>query len=85
MFSGAYHHGFNWGYNIAEAVNYASLGWLNYFPNTKSCNCASDNVNIDHRGFITNLLKKRPELKTKIEVKNFLLWLKKKELLEKNQ
>lgn len=35
VFSGAYHHGFNWGYNIAEAVNYATLGWLDFFPQSK--------------------------------------------------
>ena len=31
-FSGSYHCGFNFGYNFAEAVNYATYNWLNLFP-----------------------------------------------------
>ena len=29
LFSAAYHHGFNFGYNIAEAVNFGTKTWLN--------------------------------------------------------
>ena len=56
-FSSAYHQGFNFGFNIAEAVNFATPNWLPLFPKFKHCKCHKDNVRIDHRFFIANLLK----------------------------
>ncbi|EGR34612.1 jumonji family protein, putative [Ichthyophthirius multifiliis] len=58
VFSGAYHTGFNWGYNIAEAVNFASLNWLKIFTECKPCKCHSDNVSINPDEFIKTLVKK---------------------------
>ena len=70
-FSGAYHTGFNWGYNIAEAVNFATKEWINIFPECKLCKCYSDNVSINPCEFIKNLILNRPDLKNQPEVKRF--------------
>ena len=60
-FSSAYHQGFNFGFNIAEAVNFATPNWLAMFPKFKYCKCHKDNVRIDHMYFLSNLM--RSELK----------------------
>ena len=50
----AYHAGFNSGFNIAEAVNFAMPSWLDIADNVSYCKCAKDSVRID-----MNLFRKR--------------------------
>jgi len=54
-FAGAYHAGFNMGYNCAEAVNFALPKWLDMGLKAKSCKCDKDNVKIDINYFISNI------------------------------
>jgi jumonji domain-containing protein 2 len=39
-FPGGYHAGFNYGFNIAEATNYASPKWVKIGEKTQICECA---------------------------------------------
>ena len=51
----AYHSGFNFGFNIAEAVNFALLRWLDLAGKVNSCNCVNDSVRINMGNFIKNI------------------------------
>jgi len=48
----AYHSGFNAGFNIAEAVNFALPNWLQIAYKARSCVCRKDSVRIDIKDFI---------------------------------
>lgn len=56
VLEGSYHCGFNFGFNIAEAVNYATLSWLPQLVKSRSCNCTKSSVRASHREILNNLL-----------------------------
>lgn len=56
-FPGAYHAGFNHGFNIAEAVNFATEAWFELGRKAKKCLCRPFSVNIDVISLETKYLR----------------------------
>ena len=50
-YPGAYHAGFNLGFNIAESTNFATGRWIRIGAAAKACECRDDSVRIDMRLF----------------------------------
>ncbi len=50
-----YHSGFNQGYNLAEAVNFALPAWLKLAQSVSACKCVNDSVSINMSHFLQNI------------------------------
>lgn len=64
-----YHAGFNFGFNLAESVNFALDDWFEFAPNTKKCECISDSVGLNHKQLYCKFmgLPYEPELPLGVE------------------
>lgn len=65
--SSAYHAGFNFGLNCAEAVNFITSNWIQKGIKAHPCKCQKGYVDIDINKFVMNLKK---NLKNKDFIKN---------------
>jgi [histone H3]-trimethyl-L-lysine9/36 demethylase len=61
-FPGSYHSGFNTGFNIAEATNFAVPEWIPYGKKANVCLCRPDSVRIDMNKFEELLLRYESEV-----------------------
>lgn len=50
-----YHAGYNYGYNVAESVNFATPNWLDIGVKSNKCQCITDSVGIDVRRMIRQI------------------------------
>jgi len=55
VLGGSYHCGFNFGCNIAEAINYGTLDWIAHLSESKICNCSRSSVKANNIAIFKNL------------------------------
>jgi len=56
-----YHAGFNYGFNVAESVNFAHDSWLDIGAKAQKCQCVSHSVGIDVQQLIDSIKQGLPE------------------------
>ena len=54
-FNGSYHHGYNTGFNVAEAVNFATPEWLGDLAIMRGCKCQKKNLEFNLESFCSRL------------------------------
>jgi len=83
-FPGSYHSGFNTGFNIAEATNFAVPEWIAYGKRASVCLCRPDSVRIDVNRFERLLVQYENEVmhNKRFLWKDWVLRTKKKRMQE---
>lgn len=66
-FPGSYHQGFNHGFNIAEATNFATERWIDVARDARVCHCQPDSVKIDMDIFETLYYRDKMKQKLKLQ------------------
>jgi len=57
-----YHAGFNHGFNIAEATNFATPRWVEYGKRALQCHCCRDSIKISMDTFVKRIQPEKYEL-----------------------
>lgn len=64
-FPGGYHSGFNYGFNVFEAIGYSTPRWVKYARTALNCNC------LDLNQYVTPGINELKSLVSKVERRNY--------------